>query len=86
MGKYNVLYTEAFYRSLKPITKKDAGRILRKTKALADDPRPEGSQKLAGQERYRLRQGDYRILYSIEDERLTVVVVKVGHRREIYDR
>jgi len=86
MGKYNVLYTEAFYRSLKPIPKKDASRILRKTKALADDPRPEGSQKLAGQERYRLRQGDYRILYSIEDERLTVVVVKVGHRREIYER
>ena len=86
MGKYKVLYTEAFYRSLRTLPKKDATRLLRKTEALADDPRPVGSQKLSGQERYRLRQGDYRILYSIEDDRLTVVVVKVGHRREVYER
>lgn len=86
MAKYNVLYTEAFYRSLKPIPKKDLVRILRKTKALADDPRPVGSQKLSGQEKYRIRQGDYRIIYSIEDDRLIVIVVKVGNRREVYDR
>ena len=86
MAKYNVLYTEAFYRSLKPIPKKDVARILRKTKALADDPRPMGCQKLAGDEKYRLRQGTYRIIYSIEDDRLTVIAVKVGHRREVYER
>ncbi len=86
MAKYNILYTEAFYRSLKPIPKKDVARILRKTKALAHEPRPIGSQKLSGQERYRLRQDDYRILYSIEDARLIVVVVKVGHRRQVYER
>jgi mRNA interferase RelE/StbE len=86
MAKYNVLYTEAFYRSLKPIPKKDVTRILRKTRSLADDPRPVGSQKLSGQERYRIRQGDYRILYSIEDDQLIVIVVKVGHRREVYER
>ncbi len=86
MAKYKVLYAEAFYRSLKSVPKKDTARILRKTKALADNPRPVGSQKLAGQEKYRLRQGDYRILYSIEDDRLVVIVVKVGHRREVYDR
>jgi mRNA interferase RelE/StbE len=86
MGKYKVLYTEAFYRSLKPVPKEDVTRILKKTEALAINPRPMGSQKLAGTEQYRIRQGVYRILYSIEDDRLIVVVVKVGHRREVYER
>lgn len=86
MAKYSVLYTEAFYKSLKPIPQRDVKRILRKTRALGDDPRPFGCQKLSGQERYRIRQGNYRILYSIEDNRLVVIVIKVGHRREVYDR
>lgn len=86
MAKYKVLYTDAFYRSLESIPKKDVTRILKKTKALAEDPRPHGSQKLSGDEKYRLRQGKYRILYAIEDDRLTVVIVKVGHRSQIYDR
>ena len=86
MAKYRVLYTEAFYKSLRSIPKMDVKRILSKTIALVDDPRPMGCQKLSGQERYRIRQGDYRILYSIEDDRLIVVVVKVGHRREVYER
>lgn len=52
--------------------------------ALRVDPRPPGCEKLAGQERYRLRQGSYRILYSIQDDALTVRVVKVAHRKDIY--
>ena len=86
MEKYNLLYTQAFYNSLKSIPKKDVTRILRKTKSLANDPRPAESEKLVGKERYRIRLGNYRILYSIEDERLIVLVVKVGHRRQVYDR
>jgi mRNA interferase RelE/StbE len=86
MARYKILYTEAFYKSLKPIPSKDIRRILRKTRRLATDPRPTGCQKLAGQERYRVRQGNYRIIYSIEDVQLIVIVVNVGHRREIYDR
>lgn len=86
MGKYKVLYTEAFYRSLKPVPKKDVLRILKKTEALAIDPRPMGSQKLAGQEQYRIRQGVYRIIYAIEDDRLIVELVNVGHRRDVYER
>lgn len=86
MAKYKVFYTEGFYRSLKSVPKKDAKRILQKTRSLSEDARPFGCQKLAGQEKYRIRQGNYRIIYSIEDDRLIVVVVKVGHRREIYER
>jgi mRNA interferase RelE/StbE len=51
---------------------------------LADDPRAPGAEKLSGHEKYRLRQGDYRIVYSIDDADSTVVVVKVGHRRDVY--
>ena len=86
MAKYRVLYTEAFYKSLGPIPKKDTERILNKTRKLAEDPRPPESQELAAQEKYRIRQGNYRIVYKIKDVRLIVIVVKVGHRREVYDR
>jgi mRNA interferase RelE/StbE len=64
--------------------KTDRRRILERIGALADEPRPPTSRKLTGAERYRLRQGPYRILYSIEDEVLTVFVVRVAHRREAY--
>jgi mRNA interferase RelE/StbE len=50
---------------------------------LAENPRPPGAEKLSGQEKYRLRQGNYRIIYSIEENRLIVMVVKVGYRREV---
>jgi mRNA interferase RelE/StbE len=53
---------------------------------LADDPRPPGSEKPAGDDRYRVRQGPYRILYEIDDGARTVVIVKIGHRREVYRR
>ena len=65
------------------IPKKDARRIVAAIKSLADDPRPPGTKKLSGQERYRLRQGNYRILYEIEDDRLIVCVVRVGDRRDV---
>ncbi|GAB4342012.1 MAG: hypothetical protein Kow0099_19180 [Candidatus Abyssubacteria bacterium] len=59
-------------------------RILTPIKALAKDPRPVGCEKLSGNERYRLRQERYRIIYSVQDDELTVWVVKVGHRKSIY--
>ncbi len=67
-------------------TKKDRQRIVARIAALAFDPRPPGCQKLTGQESYRIRQGAYRIVYTIEDERLVVTVVRVGHRKDIYRR
>jgi len=59
-------------------------RIIEKIKNLAADPRPHESEKMEGGERYRIRQGDWRILYAIEDGDKTVTVVKVGNRREVY--
>ncbi len=60
-------------------------QVVRRIRRLSENPRPPGCEKLGGQEnRYRVRQGDYRIVYSVADQVLTVVVVKVGHRRDVY--
>lgn len=53
--------------------------------ALADNPRPHGSKKLVGVDAWRIRVGDWRVIYQIHDDRLAVLVMRVGHRREIYD-
>jgi mRNA interferase RelE/StbE len=58
--------------------------VVRRILALADDPRPHGSQKLAGEDKYRIRQGDYRVVYTIEDAIVTVTVVRVAHRSDVY--
>lgn len=84
MARYRVIVKKSVSKDLKGIPKKDVRRILAAIKSLGDDPRPPGTKKLAGQERYRLRQGNYRILYSIGDDRLIVCVVKVGDRRDVY--
>ena len=64
--------------------KKDRQRVVERIETLADDPRPPGCTKLTGREAYRIRQGAYRIVYTIEDAILLVEVVKVGHRRDVY--
>jgi mRNA interferase RelE/StbE len=71
-------------KDTKDIPSDDLRKILRKMEALCDDPRPPASVKLSGMEYYRIHQGDYRIIYEIEDNRLIVVVIKIGHRRDIY--
>lgn len=63
--------------------KRDRERIVERIRLLADDPRPRGCEKLSGSDRYRVRQGDYRVLYSIDDEASVVTVVKIGHRRDV---
>lgn len=86
MAKYKIEFKPSVWKDLDDVPKADRRRRLNKIHSFADNPRPIGSQKLASQERYRLRQGVYRIIYSIEDDRLIVVVVKVGHRREVYEQ
>lgn len=65
-------------------TKKDRRLVVARITRRADDPRPVGSEKLAGDDRYRIRQGLYRIIYQIDDSSRVVRIVKVGHRREVY--
>ena len=84
MGKYRVELKKSVQKDFASIPKKDLQRIILVIEALADDPRPPQSNKLSGLEQYRLRQGNYRILYSIKDDLLIVFVVAVGHRKEIY--
>jgi mRNA interferase RelE/StbE len=84
MALYRIIVKQSVSRDLKKIPKKDVNRILAAIRALAEDPRPPQAKKLSGQDRYRLRQGNYRILYAIEDDRLIVCVVKVGDRGDVY--
>ena len=84
MAAYNIFFRDSVRKDLEAIPKGDLQRIIERIGRLADDPRPIGSEKLSGQEKYRVRQGNYRIVYSIQDNELTVWVVKVGHRREVY--
>ncbi len=84
MEKFNIEFRKTVEKELKSIPKKDQIRVLRRIVELASDPRPVSCKKLSGQERYRIWQGDYRILYEIHDGRLVVVVVRVGHRRDVY--
>jgi len=86
MAKYSVVFKRSVYRDLRPIPKADLKRILARIDALSKDLRGAGSEKLSGQERYRVRQGVYRIVYEINDAVLIVTVVKVGHRGTVYDR
>ena len=84
MAAYKLFFKKSVQKDLDRIPKKDLKRILSRIESLSVDPRPKGCEKLTGQERYRLRQGRYRIVYSIQDDELTVWVVKVGHRKHIY--
>lgn len=84
MAVYELIVRKSVSTDLRAIPKKDLERILARIAALATEPRPPGCEKLSSLERYRLRQGRYRILYEIQEARLTVTVVKVGHRRDVY--
>lgn len=84
MASYRLVFKKSVAKDLRQIPNSDVARILRRIESLATDPRPPGSEKLSGQEKYRVRQGVYRIVYEIKDELLIVTVVKVGHRKNIY--
>ncbi len=82
---YAVTIKQSVAKDLRAIPNADVRRILDRIETLASNPRGEDCVKLAGQERYRVRQGVYRIVYEIHDDRLVVVVVKVGHRSSVYE-
>jgi len=87
VAKYKILIKTSAVKEIEKIANRtERRRVVRRIEGLADDPRPRGCEKLAGEDRYRIRQGDYRIVYSVEDDVLIVHIVKVGHRRDVYRR
>ena len=84
MGKYKLIFKKSVLKDLRSIPRKDVVRIIKCLDQLTNDPRAAGCEKLSGQERYRIRHGLYRIIYEINDDVLMVVVVKAGHRKEVY--
>jgi len=84
VAKYRLRIKKSAAKELEAISRKaDRQRIVARIKTLADNPRPVGCKKLSGSERYRIRQGPYRIIYAIEDKQLVVYVVKIGDRKSI---
>ena len=84
MASYKILIKRSAAKELEAVPLRDRRRLVTRIEALAANPRPAGAQKLSGEDKYRMRQGDYRILYEIVDEDLIVTVVRVGHRRDVY--
>ena len=84
MGSFEIIFKQSVAKDLRQIPKKDVARILKRIEALREEPRPPGVEKLSGLEKYRVRQGVYRILYEIRNDELIVVVAKISHRRDVY--
>ncbi|MBU1474531.1 MAG: type II toxin-antitoxin system RelE/ParE family toxin [Acidobacteria bacterium] len=84
MDSYKIFFRRSVIKELKNVPKKDLQRIMKRIEKLARNPRPQGYEKISGQDHFRIRQGNYRIVYSIQDDELTIWIVKIGHRREIY--
>ena len=85
MAKYRLRIKKSARKELEAIdSKTDRLRIVERISSLATEPRPRGASKLSGQERYRIRQGKYRILYTIEDDLLVICVIKVADRKNVY--
>lgn len=81
---YSLVVKKSAERELRALPKADLRRVTDRIRGLAQDPRPPGHEKLSGQEHYRVRQGDYRVVYAIDDDHRVITIVKIGHRREVY--
>ena len=85
MENYKIEIKKSATKEIAKLPKNILKRILNKIQSLSSNPRPNGCKKLTADEKYRVRVGNHRILYSIEDEKLVIYVVKVGHRKKVYD-
>lgn len=83
-GSYDLLVKKSAERELRALPKHELRRVTERLRSLSGDPRPSGCEKLTGHDQYRIRQGDYRIVYAIDDVAHVVTIVKIGHRREVY--
>ncbi|MBM3470081.1 MAG: type II toxin-antitoxin system RelE/ParE family toxin [Armatimonadetes bacterium] len=86
MARYSVVFRRSVTHDLRKVSKSDIQRILVAVDSLSKEPRHARAEKLSGQDKYRVRQGNYRILYEINDEEEIVVIVRIGHRRDAYRR
>ena len=84
MAKYSLFIKPSAAKEIEAVPKTDRLRIIQRIQGLCVDPWPPGHEKISGDDKYRVRQGNYRILYTINDSELIVVVVRVAHRREVY--
>lgn len=85
MVVYKLFIEKAVYKQLKNIQERDYQKVMASIAALANNPRPPGCKKLKGRLGYRIREGNYRVIYEINDKILTVTVIEAGDRKEIYD-
>ena len=86
MAGYSVVLTASARREIEDLERRDRERVVAAVGSLRDDPRPRGCEKLSALDRFRIRVGSYRVVYTIDDAVVTVFVVKVGHRRDVYRR
>jgi mRNA interferase RelE/StbE len=84
VASYRPLIKPSAVKELEALPAKDRRRIVPRIEGLASEPRPHGCEKLSGLEQYRVRQGDYRVVYGVDDDARVVIVVKIGHRRDVY--
>ena len=84
MGKFKIFFKKSALKELENIPKPALQRILKRIQGLSNNPKPAGSQKLSNYNLYRMRQGDYRVIYLIDSKRLEIQIFKIGHRKEIY--
>jgi len=84
VANYDLRIKPSAVKELEDLQAKDRRRLVSKIQNLAEEPRPRGCEKLSGKDRYRLRQGDFRILFEVDDDAQAVIVVKIGHRRDVY--
>ena len=84
MASYRLLIKPSAVKELEALPQNDRRRVIRRVRGIAQEPRPPGSEKLKGIELYRVRQGDYRVLYEVADALETITVIKIGNRRDVY--
>ena len=84
MASYSLLIKPSAAKELEGLPKKERSRLVGRIQGLAVEPRPAGCEKLSGDEKFRIRQGDYRVVYAIDDATHEVLVMKIGHRKDVY--
>jgi len=84
VANYELQIKPSAVKEIEKLPRKDRPKTVQKIRALAGNPCPHGCEKLSAEEKYRVRQGDYRVVYSVDDNERSVLVVKVGHRKEVY--